>query len=57
MGENLTGGEQERLLIENAWLNYFNQYLWKHGLITEKEHGQMTQLIAEKKKRIPQLKV
>ena len=38
----------KEVLVENLWLNYFNNYLFKHGTITEREYKRMTEKIAER---------
>ena len=45
----LTDEEREKLFAEDAWLNYFNRYLYEHGTISEKEYKKMTELIAKRK--------
>ena len=50
MERTLTGAEKEQQFVETAWLNYFNQYLWEHGSITEKEYLRMAAKIASRKK-------
>lgn len=37
---------------EDAWLNYFNRYLFTHGIISEKEYKRMTEIIAMRKTRL-----
>ena len=42
---------EEKLRIELAekiWLNYFNQYLFEHGTISEREYKKMTEIIAQR---------
>jgi hypothetical protein len=46
MRRNLTAEERERRFAEDAWLNYFNQYLFSSGVISEKEYKRMTEKIA-----------
>ena len=41
---------------EDAWLNYFNRYLFTHGIISEKEYKRMTEIIATRKTRLSQRK-
>ena len=50
MEKTLTGAELEQQFVETAWLNYFNQYLWDHGCITEKEYLTMAAKITSRKK-------
>lgn len=33
-------------IIQNCWLNYYNQYLFEHGAISEEERNKMRILIA-----------
>lgn len=40
----------EKRFAENAWLNYFNRYLYEHGTISEKEYNRMTDKIAQRQK-------
>ena len=42
--------------IEELWLNYFNNYLFDHGTISENEYKRMTEKIAEKTARYSPLK-
>lgn len=46
MGKDLTDEEREKRMAEDIWLNYFNQYLYEHGTITDKEYNRMTEKIA-----------
>jgi hypothetical protein len=32
----LTAEEREKRFAEDAWLNYFNRYLFENGVISEK---------------------
>ena len=48
----LTCEEHENRFAEDAWLNYFNRYLFEHGTITEKEYKKMTEIIATKKSKL-----
>ena len=41
--------EHEKQFAEDAWLNYFNRYLFEHGTISEKEYKKMTEKIANRK--------
>ena len=55
MGKVLTNEEREKRMAEDIWLNYFNQYLYEHGTITEKEYNRMTEKIAARTaKRSPE---
>ena len=44
--------EREKRFVENAWLNYFNQYLFEHGTISEIEYKKMTEKIAARKAKL-----
>jgi hypothetical protein len=46
MRRNLTAEEREKHFAEDAWLNYFNRYLFSSGVISEKEYKRMTEKIA-----------
>ena len=55
MGKAFTDEERETRMAEDIWLNYFNQYLYEHGTITEKEYNRMTEKIAARTaKRAPE---
>lgn len=41
----------EKRFAEQAWLNYFNRFLFEEGTISEKEYKQMTEKIAERTAR------
>ena len=43
MAENLSQEQVE----DEIWLNFFNNFLFEKGLITEKERNKMTALIAQ----------
>ena len=48
MKKNLTDAEREKIekqFAEEAWLNYFNRYLFEHGTISQKEYMKMTEKI------------
>ena len=47
----LSNEECERRFAEDAWLNYFNQYLFEQGTISEKEYKKMTEKIASRKSK------
>ena len=49
MKKALFDEEREKQFAEDAWLNYFNRYLFEHGTITEKEYKKMTEKIANRK--------
>ena len=38
--------KSEKRFAEDAWLNYFNRYLFESGTISEKEYKKMTEKIA-----------
>ncbi len=44
--KNKTAEEREKRFAEDAWLNYFNRYLFQSGTISEKEYKKMTEKIA-----------
>lgn len=44
--------EREIRLSEDLWLNYFNQYLFENGTITEKEYKKMVEKIANRKAKL-----
>ena len=46
----------EKRFAEDVWLNYFNQYLFDHGTISEKEYKKMTEKIAMRKSRLSRKK-
>ena len=52
MKKALLGEERERHLSEDLWLNYFNQYLFENGTITEKEYKKMVEKIANRKAKL-----
>ena len=52
----LTKEESEKRFAEEAWLNYFNRYLFEHGTISEKEYKKMTEKIATRKSKLSQEK-
>lgn len=43
---------QEVQFAENAWLHYFNRYLFEQGTISEKEYRKMTEKIANRKAKL-----
>ena len=52
MKKALTEEEREKIeqrFVQDVWLNYFNQYLFEHGTISEKEYKKMTEKIAMRK--------
>lgn len=52
MRKVLTDEECEKRFAEDAWLNYFNRYLFEHGTISEKEYKRMTEKIATRKSKL-----
>jgi hypothetical protein len=40
---------KKELFAENAWLHYYNEYLYQHKLITEQERNRMTNRINSRK--------
>jgi len=48
MDKNNQDNSKEKRFAEQAWLNYFNRYLFETGTITEKEYNRMTEKIAER---------
>jgi hypothetical protein len=45
----MSNEEREERFAEEAWLNYFNKYLFESGVISEREYKKMTEKIATKK--------
>ena len=43
--------KREKELAEQLWLEYFNNYLFEHGVITEKERNRMVSAIAADQNR------
>lgn len=52
MKKVLSAEERERRFAEDAWLNYFNQYLWENGAISESEYKKMTEKIVMRKAKL-----
>lgn len=55
MGRVLSENEREKLEVrfaEDAWLNYFNRYLFESGTISEQEYKKMTEKIAARKTKL-----
>ena len=46
-----TDDVRERQMARQIWLEYFNSYLYEHGLITEKERNRMVSAIAADQNR------
>ena len=40
---------REKEMAEWIWLNYFNNYLFEHGTISEKEYRKMVEKIATRR--------
>ena len=40
---------REKRMAEDIWLNYFNNYLYEHGTISEKEYKRMVEMIATRR--------
>ena len=51
MRRSLTAEVRERHFAEDAWLNYFNRYLFSNGIISEKEYKRMTEKIASRREK------
>ena len=45
----MSNEEREKSFAEQAWLNYFNRWLFEDGIITEKEYKRMVEKIAARK--------
>ena len=41
MSKSLTPEQQKKILVEEAWLKYYNHVLFEKGLITERERNLM----------------
>lgn len=52
MKKVLTDEEREKQYAEDAWLQYFNRYLFEHGTISEKEYKLMIEKIASRKSKL-----
>lgn len=52
MKKALSAEERERRMAEDTWLNYFNQYLWEYGTISETEYKKMTEKIAMRRTKL-----
>ena len=52
MKKVLSDEEREKRFAEDAWLNYFNRYLFEQGAISEKEYEKMTEKIATRKSKL-----
>lgn len=49
MKKALSKKNMERRFAEDAWLNYFNRYLFENRVISDKEYKRMTEIIAMRK--------
>ena len=49
--KQITAAEQERRTAEEIWLNYFNSYLLRQGVISSREYARMSELIATRSRR------
>ena len=54
MKKALSCEEREKQFAEDAWLNYFNKYLFERGTISEKEYKKMTEKISLRKSKLSQ---
>ena len=45
----MSNKEREKSFADQAWLNYFNKYLFESGVISEKEYKKMVEKIAARK--------
>ena len=52
MKKALSDEEREKRFAEDVWLDYFNQYLFEHGTISEKEYKRMTEKIATRRAKL-----
>ena len=51
MSESRYLAEQERRTAEEIWLNYFNSYLLRQGVISTREYARMSELIATRSRK------
>ena len=56
MKKALSCEEREKQFADDAWLNYFNRYLFEHGTISEQEYKKMTEKIAARKAKLSRRK-
>ena len=49
--QNRCNSMREKRVAEQLWLEYFNNYLFEHGVITEKERNRMVFAIAADQNR------
>ena len=52
MRRALPDEESEKRFAEDAWLTYFNRYLFECGTISEKEYKKMTEKIANRRAKL-----
>ena len=52
MKKALLDEEREKRFVEDAWLNYFNRYLFENGAISEKEYKKMTEKIVTRTSKL-----
>ena len=43
--KNVSIEQQKKVLVEEAWLKYYNQVLFEKGVITERERNLMINMI------------
>lgn len=53
MKDNSTDEKREKILADDIWLNYFNDYLYRNNAITEEEYKKMSLKIAQKNRNKP----
>ena len=52
MNDHSTDEKREKTLADDIWLNYFNDYLYRHNAITEEEYKKMSLRIAQKNRAV-----
>lgn len=45
VNKNVSIEQQKKVLVEEAWLKYYNQVLFEKGVITERERNLMINMI------------
>lgn len=45
VSKNFSIEQQKKVLVEEAWLKYYNQILFEKGVITERERNLMINMI------------
>lgn len=45
VSNNVSIEQQKKVLVEEAWLKYYNQVLFEKGVITERERNLMINMI------------